>query len=57
MLTHEWMTPHQAAQYLQVSEATITRWIRTKKMPASKIGGQYRIAAADLERMLEEGRR
>ncbi len=52
-ITHEWLTTEQAAEYLQVSKATITRWIRTGTMPAALIGSTYRIAAADLERMLE----
>ena len=52
-ITHEWLTTEQAAEYLQVSKATITRWIREGTMPAALIGSTYRIAAADLERMLE----
>ena len=56
-ITHEWLTTEQAAEYLQVSKATITRWIREGIMPATLIGSIYRIAAADLERMLEGGKK
>ena len=55
-ITHEWLTTEQAAEYLQVSKATITRWIREGTMPATLIGSTDRIAAADLERLLEEAR-
>lgn len=54
-ITHEWLTVKQAAEYLQVSTATIQRWIRTGTLDASQIGGTYRIAAATIERKLEEG--
>ena len=56
-ITHEWLTTEQAAEYLQVSKATITRWIREGIMPATLIGSIYRIAAADLERLLEGGKK
>ena len=56
-ITHEWLTTEQAAEYLQVSKATITRWIREGIMPAVLIGSTYRIAAADLERLLEGGKK
>ena len=56
-ITHEWLTTEQAAEYLQVSKATITRWIREGTMPAVLIGSTYRIAAADLERLLEGGKK
>ena len=56
-ITHEWLTTEQAAEYLQVSKATITRWIREGTMPATLIGSIYRIAAADLERLLEGGKK
>lgn len=55
-ITHEWLTVKQAAEYLQVSEATIIRWIKNGTLVASQIGSTYRIAAATIERMLEAGK-
>jgi excisionase family DNA binding protein len=54
-ITREWLTVKQAAEYLQVSTATITRWIREGTLAASQVGSTYRIAAATIERMLEAG--
>lgn len=55
-ITHEWLTVKQAADYLQVSESTIIRWIKNGTLAASQIGSTYRISAATIERMLEAGK-
>ena len=51
-----WVTVGQAAQYLQVCDMTVLRWIRSGKLPASKTSAGYRIAANDLEAYLAKGR-
>ncbi len=45
-------TPREVANRLKVSEATIHRLIRQSLLPAVKIGGQYRVPAAELEERL-----
>jgi excisionase family DNA binding protein len=51
-----WSTVAQAAEYLQVCDITILRWIKCGKLPASRIGKSYRIAVADLDTMLNKGK-
>lgn len=43
----------EAALYLNVSEDTIRRLIRAKKLPAIKVGRVIRISWADLKSALE----
>ena len=45
-------TPREVANRLKVSVATIHRLIRRSMLPAVKVGGQYRILAAELEERL-----
>jgi excisionase family DNA binding protein len=51
-----WVTVDQAAAYLQICSITVIRWIKSGKLPASKIGRGYRIAVADLDAILEKGK-
>jgi len=53
----EVMTVNEAALYLRVSHMTIRRAIAAGKLPAAKIGSQWRIKRVDLERLLEPGPR
>jgi len=46
------MTPEQVADYLQLNTDTIYRLIRSRKLPAAKIGRSYRIPKEDLEDFL-----
>jgi excisionase family DNA binding protein len=43
------MTPRDAAEALGVSEPTVYHWIKTKRLPAYRVGSHYRILRADLE--------
>ena len=46
------MTASEAASLLRVSNVTISRWIRTGKLKASRLNGQFRIARKDVLAML-----
>lgn len=46
------MTPEQVADYLQMNTDTIYRLIRSRKLPAAKIGRSYRIPKEDVEAFL-----
>ena len=48
------MTPKQVAEYLQLHVMTIYRHIHSGKLPAAKIGSQYRIKRQYVERLLAE---
>jgi len=42
------LTVRDVSRYLKVSEATVTRWIRQRGLPAMHVGGQYRFHRAEL---------
>lgn len=50
----EIFTIEEAARYLKMSKDTVRRLIRQKKLKAYKVGGQYRIRKADLERLFTD---
>lgn len=52
--TDDLLTRAEAAQYLRVSDRTVSRLIRTGQLPASRIGRAVRIRRSDLLDMLNE---
>ena len=52
-LSLKWLTVNQAAAYAQVCTATIQRWIKAGKLPASKLTAGYRIGAEQLENFMQ----
>jgi excisionase family DNA binding protein len=48
-------TPEEAAEYLQVHVGTVRNWIRSGRLPASRLAGQraLRVRASDLAAVLE----
>ena len=45
-----YMTPEEAAEYLQVSDRTIRKWARGGQLKGRKLpGGQWRFTSADLD--------
>lgn len=51
----ELMTVSQAAQFAQVSQPTIRRWIRCEGLAAYRSRGRVRIDKADVVRFLKGG--
>jgi excisionase family DNA binding protein len=49
----EFMTTKEVAQYLRVDEYTIYRLVSQKKIPAFKIGNQWRFKRSMLEHWLK----
>jgi excisionase family DNA binding protein len=49
----EFMTTKEVAQYLRVDQYTIYRLVSQKKIPAFKIGNQWRFKRSVLERWLK----
>ena len=45
----EWMTTKQVAEYLQVSESSIYRWVGEGRLPAYRIGGARRFKREDVD--------
>jgi PTS system nitrogen regulatory IIA component len=42
------LTVRDVTQFLNVTEATINRWIKQRGLPAHRVGGQYRFNRAEL---------
>jgi excisionase family DNA binding protein len=49
----QFMTTKEVAQYLRVDQYTIYRLVSQKKIPAFKIGNQWRFKRSVLERWLK----
>ena len=52
--TDDLLTRAEVAQYLRVSDRTVSRLIRTGELPASRIGRAVRIRQSDLLDMLNK---
>lgn len=48
------LTAAQVAQYLKVDKFTVYRLVTQKKIPAFKVGNQWRFKRAQLEEWLEK---
>jgi PTS system nitrogen regulatory IIA component len=42
------LTVREVSKYLNVSEATVTRWIKQRGLPSQHVGGQFRFNPAEL---------
>ena len=54
-MSKEIMTPKEAAEYLKVSKPTIYKLLRQRKIPARRLGYQWRIWKVALDEFLKEG--
>jgi excisionase family DNA binding protein len=49
----EFLTVEEIANTLKVSVQTVRNWIKTGKLPALKVGRQWRVRKEDFEKYLE----
>jgi len=49
------MTIEDLAKYLKVKKRTIYEWLRLKKVPASKVIGQWRFRREQIDKWLHLG--
>ncbi len=49
MLSKPFLTTHEIAELLKVSDATVRSWIHEGGLRAVKLGREFRVAARDLE--------
>lgn len=56
ILEARFMTVEDIARDLSVAEDTVRGWIREKKLPAYRVGKEYRIKIVDYEHFLEQRR-
>ncbi len=52
-----WFTVKEVAVYLGVSEATIYRLSQKGKIPAQKVGGQWRYSKEEIDSWMKSKRR
>lgn len=53
---HNFYTVNETAELLKLSHLTIWRYIKSGKLPAYKLGRDWRIKESDLEEFLESRR-
>jgi excisionase family DNA binding protein len=51
------LTIGEAAEYLKLSKRTTWRWCRSGRLPAFKMGHQWRISKADLQELINAKKR
>lgn len=49
------LTPKQAAKYLKISKPTMYKLLKKRKIPARRLGKQWRISKAVLDKFLAGG--
>lgn len=50
------MTVNEVVAYLKLAKSTVQQWCREGKLPAVKVGKQYRFRRADLDAWFEAQR-
>lgn len=54
MSDNEIMNIKEVAQYLAVNEQTVYRLVQNEKLPAVKIGGQWKIKKSHIDHLFDE---
>jgi len=54
MTSDEVYTPAQAAKILKVSEFTVLRMLRDRRLSGFKVGRQWRVSRLDLDKFMKE---
>ena len=52
----KWLTLEQIADYLQVSKEKVYKLCQRRKMPASKLGGQWRFDVREVDAWVRKQR-
>jgi len=52
----KWLTLEQIAEYLQMSTSSIYKMAQTGKIPAYKVGRQWRFKKEEIDKWVERGR-
>jgi excisionase family DNA binding protein len=57
MVMDKWLTLEQIAKYLQMSTSSIYKMAQTGKIPAYKVGRQWRFKKEDIDKWVEKHRK
>ena len=52
----KWLTLEQIAEYLQMSTSSIYKMAQKGKIPAYKVGRQWRFKKEEIDKWIEEGK-
>lgn len=50
-----WLTVEQIAAHLQISKETVYRWLDQGKVPAHRVGRQWRFQVAEVDAWVQRG--
>ncbi|HMA61624.1 MAG TPA: helix-turn-helix domain-containing protein [bacterium] len=53
-MTDQIMGVNEVANYLNIKKQTVYRLLQNKKLPALKIGGQWKVKKEHLDKMFDE---
>lgn len=54
-ITDRWLSVQEIAHYLGISKETIYRWLDSKKIPAHKIGKQWKFKTNEVDQWVLNG--
>lgn len=54
-ITDRWLSVQEIAHYLGISKETIYRWVESKKIPAHKIGKQWKFQVSEINHWVKTG--
>jgi len=55
MIENKFLTVEEVADALRIHRATVTRWIKEKRIPASKVGRRWLISEEDYQKAVSGG--
>lgn len=54
-ITDRWLSVQEIALYLGISKETVYRWLDSKKIPAHKIGKQWKFKTNEVDQWVLNG--
>lgn len=54
--TESWVSLGEIARHIGVSEDSIHRWIRQRKLPAHKVGRLWKFKVSEVDRWVQAGK-
>lgn len=50
-----WLSVEEIAQHLGISKETVYRWLEKKKIPAHRVGKQWRFKPSEVDEWVRQG--
>lgn len=55
-ITDRWLSVQEIANYLGISKETVYRWLDSEKIPAHKIGRQWKFKTNEVDSWVKSGK-